>query len=841
MHSPTPSLLGRMVLAAALASAACSGGGGGDGGGLSLGQSSVSFAARQGGPVPAPQSIAVTVTASQAAYIVAGYPPGTPEPTWLSVSLGGSGANWSLSLSIAGTYFAPGTRTTTLRVVVARSDQSVIAYQDLQVTYAVSASLVASPAALAFTHVLGGPTETKSITLGGSPGVAFTASADQPWVTLGSSSGTTPASLTVGFDPSGLAAGSYAAAVTVLGAGQTVTVPVTLEARAPALVVSAATLAFAGVNGAPIDTQALDVSMNNGAAVPFTAAPGTGWIVLGQSGGTTPARITVGVDPSVGSLAAGVHTAPVALSASWGGTSLTATVDVQATLAKATLTVPPSLLLGGADGRDFSARPLQIALNTGTNAHAWSAVASDGWMSLSAPAGSVSATPATVDVTPAPAGLLGGTRTGSITFTAGVNGDTVTASVPVTFHLEAHRILVSSEGVAFAQTPGPSRLTRTLRVAENLGLAAPWTATSDRTWLAVTPSGTAGGDLVLTANPAGLAVDTLHLARVTIASSDPTVENTETVRVGLWIGSTAPATSTGVAGSYREIVGDPIRPYAYVHANGSSLSVFNVYTGASVGTISAVAGSLAGMTVSGDGSTLYAVDKATWKVVPVDLDTWAVGLAFGLASTDNTYPRIAWTRAGGQPVLVAADGTLRDPADGFVLATWPFYFYSPPLVAASLDGSVFCAPGCRSLSFTSLGGGALSTAARAGSLGDRDGALSPDGSVVYVPYMPQYNWRGYSTTTGGLVIQLQSGKAYPGNVEVGWDGRIYAGRYAALSSEPDVFVFNSAGAEIGTLKVVTGSFEMLDGQMALSGDGLRLLAATWDYSSSGELRFVTTP
>jgi len=112
MHSPTPSLLGRMVLAAALASAACSGGGGGDGGGLSLGQSSVSFAARQGGPVPAPQSIAVTVTASQAAYIVAGYPPGTPEPTWLSVSLGGSGANWSLSLSIAGTYFAPGTRTT---------------------------------------------------------------------------------------------------------------------------------------------------------------------------------------------------------------------------------------------------------------------------------------------------------------------------------------------------------------------------------------------------------------------------------------------------------------------------------------------------------------------------------------------------------------------------------------------------------------------------------------------------------------------------------------------------------------------------------------------------------
>ncbi len=354
------------------------------------------------------------------------------------------------------------------------------------------------------------------------------------------------------------------------------------------------------------------------------------------------------------------------------------------------------------------------------------------------------------------------------------------------------------------------------------------------------------GNLVLTADPAGLTADALYLATVTISSSDASVENTETIRVGLWVGSTAPTSGT-VAGSWAAPVADPVRPYAYAHTGGSDITIFNVYTGASVGTIPSVAGSLAGMAISGDGSTLYAVDKATWKLVLVDLDAGTVGAPLSLANTQTPYPFVAWTRTNGKPLVIVTDGTIRD-ADGAVLRSEGYGNSYSPRVAASLDGSVFCDAGpCQSLSWTSLGGGALSVGTRMGYMGESDGALGPDGSVVYQPVISGYNgvgnysWVGYSTTTGQLVIQLLSGQAYPNNVEVGWDGRIYAGRSDSTTSDPDLWVFSPAGAQLASLHVAGGNGQSLaNAAMAVSGDGLRIVATTTDYFTN-QLRFVTLP
>src|SRR5207302_2589980 len=122
-----------------------------------------------------------------------------------------------------------------------------------------------------------------------------------------------------------------------------------------------------------------------------------------------------------------------------------------------------------------------------------------------------------------------------------------------------HKLLVDGNGVAFAKTPTLSKLTQTLKVRDNLGLATNWLAGSDQTWLLVTGSGTAGGDLVLTADPTGLPADTLNLATVTITSPDTSVESTETVRVGLWVGSADPtATSISIATATANIAADPI-------------------------------------------------------------------------------------------------------------------------------------------------------------------------------------------------------------------------------------------------------------------------------------------
>ncbi|HSN92588.1 MAG TPA: hypothetical protein VLS93_15260 [Anaeromyxobacteraceae bacterium] len=851
MRLPTIRLVHALALAAALATAACGGGGGGDvgggSGGLSLDRSSVAFSAAQFDPLPATQRVQVTVTHRDAAYITAVHPPGVPQATWLGISLFGSGGNWTLALNVFSTGLAPATYTTTVRVVIARADGSVIAYGDVQVSYEVSAAIAVTPATLSFSHVMGGPTETGPLTVGGSTGVAWTASPSQPWVTLSAVSGTTPSTVTVGLDPAGLGPGRHDAEISVIGAGRTVVVPVTLAVAAPALVLSPGSLAFSGVNGAPIATKTFAVSVNNGTAVPFTVTPGAGWVVVGQAAGTTPATVTVGVDPSAGPLASGAHASTVTVAATAGGSPLSASLDVSASLARATLSVPASLLLGGADGKDFGGTPVQLSLDTGANAFPWTATASDGWIALSTTSGSASASPTTVTVTPSPAGLTGGTRTGSIAFAATVNGDTVTASVPVTFNLDSHLLLASATGVAFTSTPGPSLLARTLTVADNLGLAAPWAATSDAAWLSVTASGAGGDDLVLTADPTGLVPDQLHLARVTVSSSDPTVENTETIRVGLWIGSAAPAASVGVSGPFTEVVADPIRPYVYAHAGGSSVSIYNVHTGTLVQTITAAAGAAAGMAVSGDGSTLYVVDRATWRLRPIDLDTRSVGAAWSLASTSNIYPHVAWMRTGGQPLVIAADGALRDAADGTILASYRYPSYdSPYRVTASPDGSIFCDPACRPVTWTSLGGGTFTIHPTTVFAGSSDGAFSPDGSVIYRPEMSGYKWVGYDVATGQLVLQLGGGPdyAYPVNVEVGWDGRIICGQSSALSYRPDTYVFSPDGMALGSFKVESMASYPLDqqaGRLVISGDGLRVASANSGYGGIGELRFVTLP
>ncbi len=110
----------------------------------------------------------------------------------------------------------------------------------------------------------------------------------------------------------------------------------------------------------------------------------------------------------------------------------------------------------------------------------------------------------------------------------------INVSYTVGVFTHRHRLVASTPGVAFASMPGRSTLTRTLTVTDTLGHPSSWAASSDQPWLQVTPSGAAGGNLVLTANPAGLAADQIHYATVTIGSSESAVSLQDHVRVGFW-------------------------------------------------------------------------------------------------------------------------------------------------------------------------------------------------------------------------------------------------------------------------------------------------------------------
>src|SRR5262249_47322838 len=160
----------------------------------------------------------------------------------------------------------------------------------------------------------------------------------------------------------------------------------------------------------------------------------------------------------------------------------------------------------------------------------------------------------------------------------------------------------------------------------------------------------------------------------------------------LWVGSATPG-PVAVSETFTELIADPVRPFVYMHSGGTSLSVYNVHTGALVTTIANVASSLGTMAVASDGSTLFAVDRTASQVVPVNLATNTVGTAWSLASTSTDFMRLAYTRTDGVPVLAVADGAIHRASDGSVVLTFAqsSVLSLGTLVTASLGGTVFCA------------------------------------------------------------------------------------------------------------------------------------------------------
>jgi len=867
------SLTGRASFAAqglcaglALLLAACSGGGGGSStpdlstvSGLTVNPASLSFAAVHNGAIPPTQNIQITISRQDAAFLGLAVPAGNP-PTWLDYQnqgrLNGSGSNWTFTAAILSTSLAPGTYTTTLSIGIADANQNILASRDVQVSYTVtSAPATASPNALNFSSVVGGPAPAaQSVTLMGDVG-AWTASPNQTWIGVAPSSGSGAGNASVSVNTAGLGPNTYNGSVTFNTAGGPASVNVTLVVAAPAIQPSSDSLTFSGVNGATLASQALNITMNNGAALSWTANPADAWLVLDRTSGTASDPLIVSVNPANGALAFGNYNSSISLQASSGGSTFNKTVNVTMLLTRARLTAnPASVTLGGSNGRDLSGVPVQLGLNTGVNSFPWNSTASS-FVQRSPSSGSVSATPLSVTLTPNATGLSAGTHIGSVAFSAQVNGDVVSTNVSVTFNQESHKLLVDGNGVAFAKTPALAKLTRTLRVRDNLGLATAWTATKDQSWLTVTASGTAGDDLVLTADPTGLTPDTLSLATVTITSPDTTVENTETIRVGLWVGSTDPDPTTTITGlPYAQIAADPIRPYAYVGV-GKDIHIINVYNGSPLTPLlNVVPARIGAMTTSHDGSALYVVDEVLDSIVPVNLDTYRVGTQFSTNSL-STPQNLEYTRANGMPLILTGAGLFFNAATGAQFHGVTF----PPFgaVGASRNGSRFCFLdignssynlSCWTLDFTSLNGGQLlvgnSPSVMGVGVNAADIAVSPDGNFAYVasgagalpPELSLYSAQNL-THLGGFSIQGRGN-----NVEVAADSRIFAGSTnVSIGQTADVRVLDAGGNLLTTRLIApVGPAVILDRQMKVSGDGLRLITLTGDPPAVSPSLIFTT-
>ncbi len=285
---------------------------------------SLVFDAAVGSSTATVRSVAVTSTDGSAlSFTVSSSTSG--GGSWLLVGPQAGTTPASLSVSAFATGLSAGVYTGSVVVTAGSAANSP---QTIAVTLRVSSSvtIAASPASLTFAQATGGaapPPAAITLTSSGGP-ASFTAAAStitgSGWLSVSPSGGTTPASLSVLVNGAALAAGTYNGQITVVSldaANTPLQIPVTLTVGS-SLAASPASLTFNYQIGTPAPPQqALSVTTNSGAALPFTAAAsvtaGNNWLIVSPGSATTPASLVVSVNPA--GLAAGAYDGVITLTA----------------------------------------------------------------------------------------------------------------------------------------------------------------------------------------------------------------------------------------------------------------------------------------------------------------------------------------------------------------------------------------------------------------------------------------------------------------------------------------------------------------------------------------------
>jgi uncharacterized protein (TIGR03437 family) len=271
--------------------------------------------------------------------------------------------------------------------------------------FARAVSYQATPASLSFSASAGGNAPgTQTINLSSSvAGLSFTASTSAAWLSVGPSSGSIPAVLSVSINPANLAAGTYQGTVTITAPNavpSTTTVAVrltVLPATPAALGIDTRNVSFTAAQGSAALTQQLHILNTGGGSLSFAAAVAAGggsWLSVSPANGTatpsSPASLTV--TAATGSLAPGTYSGTVTV------TGAGSSINIPVTLS---LSAPTAIILISQSGLSFTAvaqggvpLPQNFGiLNTGQGAMSWTATANTvsggNWLQISPSNGTV--------------------------------------------------------------------------------------------------------------------------------------------------------------------------------------------------------------------------------------------------------------------------------------------------------------------------------------------------------------------------------------------------------------------------------------------------------------------
>ena len=634
---------------------------------------------------------------------------------------------------------------------------------------------------------------------------------------------------------------------------------------------SAASASFNAVQGGTAPAaQSVTISVTGDTSAAINAAAAAGmtlpsWLTVNVNGSGASRTLMLTAAPA--GVSVGQATAALVISATDAMGTVQQQMDFSvslAVIAPPALTVSPATMtLGGPDGLAALAPvPLQITLASGQQAFPFTvALATDSggqWLTVDSSSGSVAASGTTVNIGIDASQVRGGSYTGHVKVTATVYGTPVSKAVSVQLNREANRLVVTAMGVGFSQVGGRSVLTRTVQVLSNLGLTdVAWTASSDSPWLGVTASGTTGGNLVLTANPAGVPQGQTQFAIVTIKSADPTVENQQSIRAGLYLSSTAPV-ATPVAVAATNLAASPVEPIVAANAGGTSVSIYSVYSSSLLRTLAGVAAAAGPLVFSEDGQSLFVFDTTNNVVNQVDAQSGAAIANYNAVPLPNPVtsggPAIAVMHPAGYAMLVTAAGRAFDLASGtqfqdntFMWSSEPFGFSSSPdqSMVASQTGIA------HRIIRSALHGGTLVT--------QSDVVTPPSGTVqnpsngqscfgitgdrIYTASGAPYSFPATSVATS-QVIQTLPATSYPDSIQCVWNGLVVGG-IDGYYNPNDVYVYVAAtgflAAELSSSGPSTSNRDLASRGLAVSADGTMLVSAWTGTPGVSGLYFQPLP